>query len=488
MSFAYQWNRCDLGGANCSTITGASTSSYAPAIADLGFTLEVFVTASNSAGAASASSAATSPVGAAPLVPPSNTAAPAISGQAQLQQTLSAAPGTWSGALPMSFAYQWNRCDAGGANCSNIAGATSSSYAVATPDAGFTLKVSVTASNSAGSASASSAATSPVAGASSSNVGPRQMYWGAWIGNQLSGADPPWDMTGVSDFETMTGKGVSLIHFSSPWQDCSSNPCSYYTFPTTPFNNIRNHGAIPFFSWSSQSTPSNVNEPNFSLSTIINGNWDSYVTSWATAAKSWGHPFFLRLDWEMNGNWFPWGVGANGNTASQYVQAWRHIHDIFTSVGATSVTWVWCPNIDPNNIFAPIANLYPGDAYVDWTCLDGYNWNTPWMSFDQMYGSTYKQLVTTVAPSKPVAIGEISSTEAGGSKASWITDVLTNQLPTRYPQVKALVWFEKYDSGMDWPIETSSTSKAAFSAGIASSVYASNQFGSLGAGPIQPLS
>ena len=124
---------------------------------------------------------------------------------------------------------------------------------------------------------------------------------------------------------------------------------------------------------------------------------------------------------------------------------------------------------------------------MDWTCLDGYNWDSPWTTFDQLYSSTYTKLTGSVAPSKPVVIGEQASTEKGGSKSSWITDMLTS-IPQKYPKVKAVLWFEKFDSGMDWPIETSSSATAAFAAGIASSSYAPNQFGSLGGGPIQPIS
>jgi hypothetical protein len=65
--------------------------------------------------------------------------------------------------------------------------------------------------------------------------------------------------------------------------------------------------------------------------------------------------------------------------------------------------------------------------------------------------------------------------------------MLTNQLPIGYPQIKAVLWFDKFDSGMDWPLETSTAAEAAFAAGIGSGAYASNQFGSLGPGPIQPL-
>jgi mannan endo-1,4-beta-mannosidase len=320
------------------------------------------------------------------------------------------------------------------------------------------------------------------------------IYWGAWIGNQLTGSEAPWDMNAVSSFEQKTGKKLSIVNFSSPFANCAST-CSFYKFPASEFNNIRSHGAIPFFSWGSQSIPlpSNLSEPNFQLSDVIEGRYDSYIREWATAAKAWGHPFFLRFNWEMNGNWFAWMEGVNGNQTGEAVTAWRHVHDIFTSVGATNVSWVWCPNVDPENHLKSLASLYPGDAYVDWTGLDGYNWGTNpnrpdrWRTFDQLYKSTYKTITETIAPSKPMIIGEVGSSEYGGSKATWIREMLS-ELPTQYPKIRGVLWFDKYDSGMDWPIETSSSATAAFAEGIKNPVYTSNTFGSLGFGPVLPAS
>src|SRR5215218_5947377 len=256
------------------------------------------------------------------------------------------------------------------------------------------------------------------------------IYWGAWIGKQLTGEEAPWDMNAVSKFESSVGKPLSLVHFSSPFANCYSSPCKYYGLPTTSFENVRQAGAIPFFSWASQSLPSSKSEPDFQLSDVIAGTYDSYIRSFAGSAKSWGHPFFLRFNWEMNGNWFPWSESINGNGGGQYVAAWRHVHDIFTSVGATNATWVWCPNIDPGGKLQDLAPLYPGDEYVDWTSLDGYNWGTNpakpdrWRSFDELYDSTYHEIVDAIAPGKPMVIGEIGSTEYGGSKAKWIEEML----------------------------------------------------------------
>ena len=76
----------------------------------------------------------------------------------------------------------------------------------------------------------------------------------------------------------------------------------------------------------------------------------------------------------MNGFWFPWTEGVNGNKPGEYVTAWRHVHDIFTAVGATNATWVWCPNVDFTAQADPAGEALPGRRYVDWTCLDGFNW------------------------------------------------------------------------------------------------------------------
>ncbi|HVY77839.1 MAG TPA: glycosyl hydrolase [Solirubrobacterales bacterium] len=320
---------------------------------------------------------------------------------------------------------------------------------------------------------------------------PASIYWGAWIGKQLTGDQPPWEMKALDKFEEMAGKKLSILNFSAPFANCptSGGPCSFYRFPVNEMNAIRSRGAIPFYSWASQSIPSSTNEPNFQLSDVIAGSYDSYLREFATAAKNWGHPFFLRFNWEMNGRWFPWSEGVNGNRPGEFVAAWRHVHDIFDAVGATNVSWVWCPNIDPNGEFLNLSSQYPGDAYVDWTGLDGYNWGTNpakpdrWRSFDQLYRSTYERITGSIAPSKPLMISEIGSTEYGGSKAAWIQDALA-KIPSSYPKIRGLLWFEQFDDGMDWPIETSASATSAFAAGIQNAAYTSNQFGSLPFGKI----
>jgi hypothetical protein len=168
-AFAYQWRRCPQNGgaadaSNCAVIPDASKSTYTVRAADVGFRLRVRVRASNAAGSATATSNPTEVVKAAATKPVS-TSPPTISGSAVVGQTLTASPGQWSGTQPITFSYQWGRCDAHGNSCSAIAGATAKTYAPKDGDVGSTLRVRVTARNSAGSASADSAPTAVVAGA-----------------------------------------------------------------------------------------------------------------------------------------------------------------------------------------------------------------------------------------------------------------------------------------------------------------------------------
>lgn len=306
----------------------------------------------------------------------------------------------------------------------------------------------------------------------------RPILWGALVGDQITGHQSPWDMGGPRKLEAMLGKRMSLIHFMAPFAHCSSSGCGYYSFPDEEMETIRGHGAIPFFSWSSQAIPSTEVQPDYQLSDVISGRYDGYIRDWARDAKRWGHPFFLRFNWEMNGDWFPWAEDANGNRPGEFVRAWRHVHDIFGAVGAGNPIWVWCPNVDFEDKFRDLRSLYPGNGYVEWTCLDGYNSGTNpakddrWRSFEQLYRHSYEEIATEIAPTKPMVLGEIASSEQGGSKAQWISEML-RALPSTYPKVRGLVWFDKYENGMDWPLETSQSAIEAFAAGIRGGAFAS---------------
>jgi hypothetical protein len=299
-------------------------------------------------------------------------------------------------------------------------------------------------------------------------------------------------LTALDQFQANTGKKASLLEWGQAWYECSTT-CGLRPFRADLMERARRRGAIPVLSWDSKHERAGASDPEFSLGAIISGRYDSFIRDWALGAKRWGHPFFLRFDWEMNTNSVPYSEHSNGNRPGEFVRMWRHVHDIFERAGARNATWTWCPNVEYNGSVRPLRSLYPGKRYVDWTCLDGYNWGTNpskaqgWQSFDQVFGPTFGLVTRKIAPSKPLMIGETGSSEYGGSKAAWITDTLTLQLPGKYRKVRALVWFNKNADGMDWILESSGAAQSAFARGIASRRYASNRFSRLAGSPIRAL-
>ena len=136
----YQWQRCDAAGANCvehRRRDRARPTRSTPA--DVGSTIRVVVTATNAAGTSTPADLAPTGHHRPARARPTSTLAGRHAAPPRDGQTLTTdARRTWTGTAPLSYAYQWQRCDTAGANCADIAGATAWSYILTGADVGAT--------------------------------------------------------------------------------------------------------------------------------------------------------------------------------------------------------------------------------------------------------------------------------------------------------------------------------------------------------------
>ena len=195
-TLTYAWMRCNPNGRICAPIDGATSSTYVPVSADVGDALAVLVTATAGSATAAALSVATDAIQAPPVL--AATSPPTIEGTPKVGERLSGASGVWTGTAPITFHFQWYRCDTSGAHCSSVHGATAATYRVAAGDAGKTIGLTVTATDATGTKTPAYASLSgPVAAASAtlaSTVQPK-LTGTAVVGQTLSIVAGSWSAT-----------------------------------------------------------------------------------------------------------------------------------------------------------------------------------------------------------------------------------------------------------------------------------------------------
>lgn len=237
-------------------------------------------------------------------------------------------------------------------------------------------------------------------------------------------------------------------------------------FPRGQVNRIRAAGAVPEITWEPWNYKLGLHQTADSLSAIAGGSFDAYVQGFANEAKAWGGTLLLRFGHEMNGTWYPWCIGINGNTATDYVSAFRHLHRVMSA--ATNIRWVWSPNILlPGQSEKFLASLYPGDSYVNYVGIDGYNFGTSvtnlrWLTPDEVFTATVAA-VKKITTTKPIIFAEVACSEQGGNKATWIDQMF--QFIGSQPRIVGFVWTE-FKAKADWPLESSAASLAAMRTGL----------------------
>jgi hypothetical protein len=213
-------------------------------------------------------------------------------------------------------------------------------------------------------------------------------------------------------------------------------------------------GTTPMVSW-------NV---RMSGHAVLSGSLDTYLTQQAHDVKAYGKPVFLRLDWEMNGSWYPEYDIAGGTSPAVFIASWRYIHKFFAA--ATNAAFVWSPNIGQPNVdkLAPFT-WYPGSTEVDWIAADAYpDYNLPAAS--AVTGPNGLDDLTDASGriGKPFMLAEWARGDSSATSDTASTVNLTFDWAEAHPDtVKALVYFD-YAGTRQHDLESHPNAAAAFRA------------------------
>lgn len=199
---------------------------------------------------------------------------------------------------------------------------------------------------------------------------------------------------------------------------------------------------------------------------ITAGEYDDVLENWADALKGWLRPsdddvpdrrLYLNFAPEMNGDWVPWSGATGDSTPADFVDMWRRVHDIVTSkaIDKHHLQWMWAPDNDgtPSAGYSA-SEYYPGDSYVDWTGVHGYNWYEwgGWVEPEERYDHVLEDIRSVT--DKPLALTEYGTSSAYGDehrpelKAEWIEKIfeyIVNE------DIRMACWFN-VDKETDWAV------------------------------------
>ena len=278
---------------------------------------------------------------------------------------------------------------------------------------------------------------------------------GAWVGGP--GQYPQPTQENVQAFQDLQGTHLDLISYFALFDINDWNATEEYA------NVAKDNGSTLVVTWMAN---------GYNAQDLVDGKADEYIRDYAKGVKNYGEEIWLRPLHEANGDWYDWGVGKSGagNTDANVAEAFRHIVKIFREENVENVKWVWTTNASNQGSGTTLTGNYPGDEYVDYISIDGYNWGkcqswSSWQTFTQVFKKAYNALASI---DKPLFIAEISSSELGGNKAEWITDMFEH-FATDFSRVFAVMWFSqsKEANEGDWALNTSQAAVDAWKAGIA---------------------
>ena len=302
----------------------------------------------------------------------------------------------------------------------------------------------------------------------------RNIYIGFWTSGFWDDRTQSINPIKLHTIENEIGKKVAIANYYQGWQYLSDKRI------INDLNIITNNGWKPMIS----ANPYFFDEcPAYGKTlyqAIASGNCDVFLHKIGKTLSKVKKPFFLRFAWEMNVNSMEWSTLSTYDNPEDFILAWRRFHDIVQKEGARNVLWVFSPQIE-SPATVSIAKLYPGDKYVDWDALDGYNWGTAkswskWQNFYTIFRDSYLNIVK-ISPKKPLMIAETNTTDVGGSQANWYKTMLSVQIPDNFPKINAIIFFNQDKTsteGVKWLIDNTTGSLKQFKASINNPIYKSN--------------
>ena len=201
---------------------------------------------------------------------------------------------------------------------------------------------------------------------------------------------------------------------------------------------IEGRGQVPLVTlepWLVTSPWGDPDQPSLTLRALASGSYDALLASVGRQLAVGGHPVLLRFAHEANGDWYPWSVGHNGNSAADYVAAWRHVREVVDAQGVRA-RWLWSPaavQLTPGS--DDLAAFYPGDRWVDLVGMSGYA-RAPGETPQQTFGPTLGPIRELTR--LPIVVAETGA--AGPTRGDWLRALSDWVLANR--DVEGIVYFD----------------------------------------------
>jgi hypothetical protein len=272
------------------------------------------------------------------------------------------------------------------------------------------------------------------------------LKWGAYTG---------WEAAKVTEFENKVGRRMDYIGSFVHWGNESE-------FPEELAQLAKKEGKTMVIYWEAMDyNNTSAEDPRFTYDSIISGRHDQYITSFAAAAKTYGGPVILIPFEEMNGNWYPWSGIKNTNSYAKHIEAYRYLRLKFKNI--TNVKFAWDINVEsepdiPDNA---IEKYYPGDQYVDYVGVNGFNFGEPWQLFGEIFDSALNKLTVY---RKPIVIFSMACAQ-GSTKPAWIKNAVEKiSLDSR---ITGFIWFNE-NKEKDWRVWSDNNSLKSFQESLTS--------------------